>query len=205
MKIQVVLSEVGENTGVEVDPVHAILLQGMGADFHGYPSTTVSGHARQPRLKFRAFGGGMAGWTLVHAIVIEHGSDESGSSPRRLNQVMKEKGHGGLAIGSGHAGHAQGAAGMPVKGSSQLRHGAPRFRRPQPSHASAVRRSGRENPHGPGLDGLINKSCAIGLFPRQRAIDKSWADQSRVMGHPMHVHIPRPGGGESAHGGKQIG
>ena len=181
--VEVVLSEIGEDGGLEGEAVGALLVEGVGGDFHGAAAAAVGAHFGEELLDFQAFRGGVGGGDLGAAEVVEDGAEEAGAELAGVHQVVDDEGGGGFAIGAGDASDFELASGVVVEGGGGLGEGDAGVADVDPGDFG-IGRGGlfREDDGGTGFDGGGDEAIAVGVGAAQGEEGGAGGDGTGVVG-----------------------
>ena len=125
MIIEMVLSQVREDSGIKFDPPNSLLNQGMTRNFHGCRlESSIAHHGNHP-LEFNRLGGRAGGRRDNSRQDIFNRSDQTAGPANPLAKMTDNTCRGCFSIGSGHPCHSKGGGGMAVKCIGNVRHRFP--------------------------------------------------------------------------------
>ena len=199
-----VLREVGEDRGRDVDAVGAPQLERVRGDLHHAGAVTAVEHLAERALEVDRLRSRAHGRPLLARDHGGHGAEQAGLAPGRLQQRADEERRGGLAVGPRDSHYGQAARGVPVEAGGgdrhrradvldlHLGHAEAERARDDERGGSALDRVGREvvpvageagdaEEQGPGLHGTVVVGEAADLD--RRPIAEQLSD-----GHPRAVY-----------------
>ena len=123
MVIQMVLGQIGEHGRLEGDAVHAVLMQGVGGDFHRHGAAAIRAHGGQMLLNFQGLRRGVSGRDQLAAQVVMNRAKQTAAHLGLIEQVMNQEANGGLAVGARDARDGQVFGRKSMEGGSGERQG----------------------------------------------------------------------------------
>ena len=101
--VQVVVSEVGEDTSGKLEARYPLLVHCVGADFHEAVGTSVADHLVQKAVEFQRSRSGVDGRDYLVSYIVGNGGDKAAPVSQGSKGVVKQGGNGGLSVGSGNS------------------------------------------------------------------------------------------------------
>jgi hypothetical protein len=120
--VHVILRQVRKQAHVELDAVHAILHQRMGADFHNHEVNMRVRHGAKNAEQVYGLRRGTLGMDALGADHIANGADDANLFACLLGDCLDHIGRGGLAVRAGNAQHHHFALGITVERGGHFRH-----------------------------------------------------------------------------------
>ena len=102
-----VAREVGEERDVELDPRHAVLVEPDGGHFHRHRLRAAARELRELRVQPQRVGRGVDERLERRAQAVAERADHRATPARARQRLRDPLAAGGLAVGAGHADHAQ--------------------------------------------------------------------------------------------------
>ena len=186
--VEVVLRQVRERHGVEHDPVHPVLLEGVRGDLHGHEVDTPVTHARQQPVEVGRLGGR----------ALDRRPDRRRSAPRWCrsrpgdDRPCGRSPRAGRSWSSCRSCPSRPASSSPMRGhGTHARRGVPSPRAPRaPAPGCAGRSSHRctTSAAAPASRAASAKSCPSARSPRHAAEQGTGRDRAGVVRHVEDRH-----------------
>ena len=120
VKIEVILRQVRENRGVELDIARPALLQGVGGDFHRHGAASGGADLEKQLLQIKRFGRGARRGQNPVADFIPDRADQSRAHLHAFAKVFEQERRRRLAVGAGDPGDFQPERRPPVELRSEI-------------------------------------------------------------------------------------
>ena len=192
VKIEMVLSQVGEDGDVPFESAGAILREGVGRHFHGRRFAARVCDLREQFLDVERLRRRANRRQNAIADFIANGPEQATAQARFLTNVFEQERRRGLAIGPGDRGHFEPAHGTFVKGGAEIGESLARVLDHKAGRARRLNLLLRHDDRGAFFDGLIDELVAIALFAAQCDEKKVPLHTPRVIRDAFHDAIKRP-------------
>jgi len=100
MIIEVITGKIGKDSSIKLKPFYALLVNGVGGNFHETVLTSVIDHFSQVCIDLQWIGRGMGGWAGLFPDEYLDGGEQSRFETKLGMHLVEQRSNGGLAVGT---------------------------------------------------------------------------------------------------------